>query len=201
MAGIFCVAVLLIAEVPSGTISSAMPLKRFSVTRVAITGVMRSFMTMKPLSSAHPDPHHQRDQEGGEEGETVQDRQAEHHRGQAHRAADREIDVAGDHQQGERAAQNQDRRGDTQHVDHAVRAQEGAAAEQTDLADLDQAEDHNDHQQDHVNIVLLDGRPRGVGPITGSCGLAHRCLSCHDCLPCLDPLAPYDSVSVLESRL
>ena len=40
-----CSALLLMADSPSGTISSAMPLNRFSVTRVAITGVMRSFMT------------------------------------------------------------------------------------------------------------------------------------------------------------
>ena len=39
----------LIADRPSGTISSAIPLNRFSVTSVAITGVMRSFMTRRPL--------------------------------------------------------------------------------------------------------------------------------------------------------
>ena len=51
IAGIFCAAVLLIAEVPSGTISRAMPLKRLSVTRVAMTGVIRSFITLNPLSA------------------------------------------------------------------------------------------------------------------------------------------------------
>ena len=47
--GMVCSAPLLMAERPSGTISSAMPLNRLSVTSVAMTGVMRSFMTSVPF--------------------------------------------------------------------------------------------------------------------------------------------------------
>ena len=100
MAGIFCVAVLLIAEVPSGTISRAMPLNRFSVTRVAITGVMRSFITLIAVEQPHPDPHDQRDQESKQEGKAVQDQQAEHDRTEAHGAADRKVDLTGYHRAG-----------------------------------------------------------------------------------------------------
>ncbi|OPZ70587.1 MAG: hypothetical protein BWY83_01565 [bacterium ADurb.Bin478] len=44
------------ADSPSGTINSATPLKRLSVTSVAITGVMRSFITRNPLSAPIPMP-------------------------------------------------------------------------------------------------------------------------------------------------
>ena len=49
MGGMTFSALPLMADSPCGTISSAMPLNRFSVTSVAITGVMRSFMTRSPL--------------------------------------------------------------------------------------------------------------------------------------------------------
>ena len=44
----------------------------------------------------------------GHEADAVQDHPREHHRAQAHRAADGKVDVAGDHQQRERAAEGQD---------------------------------------------------------------------------------------------
>ena len=82
------------------------------------------------VEESHPDPQDQRDDEGGEEAEAVQDQPGEHHGAQAHGAADREVDVAGDHQQRECAAQSQDGHGAAQHVDHAVRAEEVPAPEQ-----------------------------------------------------------------------
>ena len=57
-----------------------MPLNRFSVTRVAITGVMRSFITMKPLSSPIPIPTTNVIRKARQEGEPVQDQPGEHDR-------------------------------------------------------------------------------------------------------------------------
>ena len=84
---------------------------------------------------------------------------------QAHGAAHRKVNVAGNHQQGESAAQEEDGDRAAQQVDDAIGAEEMSAPEKGDLVQFQHAEDQHDQHQHHVDIVALDVRSHRCGTI------------------------------------
>ena len=87
-------------------------------------------------------------------GDAVDGQQRIDDRAEAHGAADREVDVTGDHQQREGRGERQQRRGHPQDVDDVVLVEEISALKQAELVEVGRAQQRHDRDQHEVDVVV-----------------------------------------------